>query len=94
MLFADSDSMVTALIIAAGFIAQLVLQIWTKIDAAKALRKIEEQTKQIEVIHKATNSMHDDLVKVVGEEALARGKAVGVKEEKARHSDSKGAGHA
>lgn len=79
-LFASSGEITTAVIIAAGFIAQLILQIWTKVDAAKALRKIEEQTKQIEVIHKATNSMKDELV----EEVRAASKAMGVKEERER----------
>lgn len=45
-------------------------------------RRISSVESKVEIVHKATNSMKDELVKVTGEAEHAKGKLEGAQEEK------------
>ncbi|HJQ66347.1 MAG TPA: hypothetical protein VJ816_08220 [Gemmatimonadales bacterium] len=47
-------------------------------------RSVRRVLEKIELVHKATNSMHDELLRIARAEALARGIAQGILEERRR----------
>jgi hypothetical protein len=53
--------------------------------SAYVAMKQAQLAKQVEVVHVATNSMHDAMLKVTGEAEKAKGKLEGAAEERSRN---------
>lgn len=59
------------------------------ITAWRGSTKVEAVAVQVEEVHKATNSMKDELVRATKSAALLKGHADGVKDEKVRSAEER-----
>ena len=80
MIFAVSDTVQLALI---GIVAMVVKELLDQLRARNAARRAKQMEAKVEEIHKATNSMKDELVKATSEAATAIGEAKGRADQKA-----------
>lgn len=70
-----------------GLVAVIIAVVGSILAAAILhWRTVRQVLEKIELVHKATNSMHDELLRIVRAEALARGIAQGILEERRRGS--------
>ncbi len=79
----DRNTLISTILVA------LIASIPSTIVALRTSAKVEAVADKVEVVHKATNSLKDELVAVTRSDALQEGHTAGVKDEKSAQKKAK-----